>query len=61
MDELISIHRSHDHGISKHIVLVCLMRVEGHQREKKKEQKRERQHMRMRKVRLYKGEVMRSE
>lgn len=39
MDELISIHRSHDHGISKHIVLVCLMRVEGHQREKKKNRK----------------------
>jgi len=46
MDELISIHRSHDHGISKHIVLVCLRRVEGHQRrgKGKKKQKRETAH-----------------
>jgi len=53
MDELISIHRSHDHGISKHIVLVCLMRVEGHQRGVGGSRK-ERRHMR--KVSLSKEE-----
>lgn len=57
MDELISIHRSHDHGISKHIVLVYLMRVEGHQRNR---EKREREKRHMRKVSLSKGEVERN-